>query len=501
MLQDVERILTPLTILLIGVFLYGYERPIRRSLKEMARNGDPSPALLDLARRRLLNEPVLVALIDLGGWVVSALGYALFLGFTGEPWPMILHGVMVNLITGLVTAVVVFFVLDHAVNAHLGPHFFPEGGSSKVPGVFRLTITMRLMGLFLAANVIPLWSFLQIYIESGRLGLSPAEELVLLKRGVLFLSLAALSMGLVLAFFVGHHFSVSLGAVVRVLQRIREGDFDTRALVTSNDEIGYTADVINEMTDGLKERDALKESMRAAREIQQGLLPRTPPVTPGLDVFGQSLYRDPTGGDYFDYLHLGTEGDRRLGLVIGDVSGHGLPAALLMVSARATLRHGLFDSDDLAQVFRGLGRQVYDDAKETGQFMTLFYLEIDRTGPAVRWVNAGHAPALVYNPDRDDFSRLEGRGPALGVVRDFPFPPQAGVLAAGSILVLATDGVWEAPNAQGEAYGLENLRQAIRVHRNRSAREIVAAVFEELDAYRGTGQHRDDLTLVVTKVL
>ena len=118
--------------------------------------------------------------------------------------------------------------------------------------------------------------------------------------------------------------------IIQTLQGVRNGIFDKKVRGTSNDEIGYTGDVINEMTEGLKERDRIRQSLDIAMEVQQHLLPRSDPNINKLDIAGKSIYCDGTGGDYFDYHDLSHGDQKKLGVAIGDVSGHGISAALLM---------------------------------------------------------------------------------------------------------------------------------------------------------------------------
>ena len=114
-----------------------------------------------------------------------------------------------------------------------------------------------------------------------------------------------------------------LKEIIQVLKRIRQGQFDERVQVVSNDEIGYTGDVINEMTDGLKERERLKQSLDIAKEVQQNLLPDKDPELEGLDIAGTSIYCEETGGDYYDYLMTDESGRKKVCVVVGDVADHG----------------------------------------------------------------------------------------------------------------------------------------------------------------------------------
>ncbi len=129
-----------------------------------------------------------------------------------------------------------------------------------------------------------------------------------------------------------------------------------------------------------KEHRRVRQSLSLAMEVQQNLLPQSDPEVEGLDIAGISIYCDETGGDYYDYLGLNDPRKGNISIVVGDVSDHGIPSALIMATARAIIRHGSSLSDGVERVVSDANRQLVDDLKETGRFMTLFYTEIDRPG-------------------------------------------------------------------------------------------------------------------------
>jgi sigma-B regulation protein RsbU (phosphoserine phosphatase) len=155
------------------------------------------------------------------------------------------------------------------------------------------------------------------------------------------------------------------------VRKVQHGLFETRVRVTSNDEIGYTGDVINAMTEGLIERDRIKQSLSLAKEIQQNLLPKDTWKLDGFDMAGKSEYCDETGGDYFDFIHAVGGEDHKLGVVIGDVSGHGISSALLMATVRSALRQRAFHPGSAAQIISDVNRQLVQDI-EPSQFRPCF---------------------------------------------------------------------------------------------------------------------------------
>ena len=311
--------------------------------------------------------------------------------------------------------------------------------------------------------------------------------------------LAASAMAVALAsLLLSGRFTRDLHKLVAATRRLGRGDFGARVDIRSRDEVREVGDAFNEMIPALEERLAIKEALDLAREIQQSLLPAEPPAIPGLDVAGTSRYCDETGGDYYDFLE-DCCGRGRLAVCVGDVSGHGIPAALLMASARAFLRSQSGRAPSPAAALSEINRLLYQDTYGTGHFMTLLLMEFDESG--VTWARAGHDPALVYDPEADSFEELSGPGLALGLAPEHAYADQRREgLTPGLVFCLATDGVWEARNAAGEPYGKERLRACIREHAARPAAEVVEAVAGDVAAFRGGCPGEDDVTLVVVRV-
>ena len=284
-----------------------------------------------------------------------------------------------------------------------------------------------------------------------------------------------------------------------VLERVSKGDLSRLVPVATNDEFGVIAGHTNTMINGLRHRIQLLTALKLAEEVQQNLLPQKPPSLVGLDVAGTSKYCDETGGDYYDYLAF-SEGT--LGVVVADVSEHGVGAALLMTTARALIRQRAAMAGDIARIVTDVNQELNKDVKETGRFMTMFFLKIDVSSKTLHWVRAGHDPAIVYDPGEDTFDELAGEGMALGVDRkiDFHEFSRQG-WTAGSVIVLGTDGIREALNMEGEMFGLDRLRQAIRRNVTKSADAMLKAIFDELSAFRRKAPQQDDMTLVVVKLL
>ena len=196
-----------------------------------------------------------------------------------------------------------------------------------------------------------------------------------------------------------------------------------------------------------------KKSLVLAGEVQKSLLPKVPPTINGLDIAGLSEPCEEIGGDYFDFLQPVGQAASAPGVLtvaVGDIAGHGVDSALLMATARAVLRDRYRSSESLSITVNELNHALITDFLSTHQFMTLFALEIGHTHQTIRWVRAGHDPALLYRPDTDQFMDLEGPGMVLGVARDIHFKESVvNDVPAGSIVALGTDGIWEAFNPAG----------------------------------------------------
>ena len=251
-----------------------------------------------------------------------------------------------------------------------------------------------------------------------------------------------------------------------------------------------------------QERDRLRHSLELAREVQQKLLPRKNPVIAGLDIAGRSIYCDETGGDYYDFVPLKGDGNNALGVVVGDVSGHGISSALIMATVRALLRQRMSSPGSISQVITDVNRQLAADIGESGQFVTLFLLCVDPVSRNLNWVRAGHEPAIFFDSVSGQFEGLGGEGMALGVEPDTVYTDnEKDNFNPGSIIVLGTDGTWESRNSSGEMLGKVVINNIIRETASQSAAEILDTIITKIVGFQGAKMSQDDLTLVVVKAV
>lgn len=286
-----------------------------------------------------------------------------------------------------------------------------------------------------------------------------------------------------------------------VARRIGNGDLTAKFHDTGSREFAALAAALNSMTQQLRDRVKLRESLALAMEVQQGLLPAESPAIDGLDIAGRSIYCDQTGGDYYDYLDLSEVGPGAVGVAVGDVVGHGVAAALLMTTARAILRSHASRPGELGELMTQMNRLLSSDTGAGGRFMTLLFMIIDRHAGTIRWVNAGHEPALLFDTGTREFIDLQGGDIPLGIEPSYRFEElRFAGLREGQVLLLGTDGIWESRDPQGRWFGKKILRDLLREHADKPAEQIAGIITTALDRFRGSRPQEDDVTLVVIKV-
>ena len=244
-----------------------------------------------------------------------------------------------------------------------------------------------------------------------------------------------------------------------------------------------------------------KKALMLAAEVQRSFLPQASPRLRGLDIAGKNIPCDEVGGDYFDYLPGDERSSDSLSVVVGDITGHGVDAALLMTGVCSFLRSRVSRSGTIAEIISEMNRHLTLDVFDAGRFMTLFYLALDLGERRLRWVRAGHDPAVLYDPRKDVFHELKGRGVALGLSESFEYEENSVTgVGEGQIIAIGTDGIWEAHNRHGEMFGKERFKDALRRSSEMNVEGIIEAIFEELKEFTAGVRPEDDVTLVVLRV-
>jgi len=243
-----------------------------------------------------------------------------------------------------------------------------------------------------------------------------------------------------------------------------------------------------------------KKALELAGEVQKSLLPERSPVVPGLDVAGSSIASEIAGGDYFDYLEGLDAEHPSLTVAVGDISGHGVEAALLMTTARGFLRMRAAQPGSPSQIVTEMNRHLSNDLDGSGRFMTLFYLHLDPENHSAQWVRAGHDPAMIYCPVLDKFTELGAdAGLPLGVTSESVYAEQVNDLHPGQIIAIGTDGIWEARDSSGTMFGKDRFKEVLRENGEKSSKEILDAVFGSVREFTDGAQPEDDITLVIVK--
>jgi serine phosphatase RsbU (regulator of sigma subunit) len=284
--------------------------------------------------------------------------------------------------------------------------------------------------------------------------------------------------------------------------QIATGDLDVSFSGHGGREYLELAAGLDTMCRDLKERLELRSSLEVAMDVQQHMLPSDVPVNPSLDIAAFSTYCDETGGDYYDFPEVANVEQVEDGSVlvaIGDVTGHGIAAALIMASARAAMRTRLRQGGTLGEVLGDVNDVLVADTPD-GKFMTFMSILINADGSSFRWAGAGHDPPLLFNSNTRNFSEPNGGHIPLGIMSNQVFDEYESLLGpVGSILLTGTDGIWETANPEKELYGKERLRAVIMDHADESAQLIGDAIIEDLNLFRGSDRPLDDVTMVVVK--
>ena len=257
-----------------------YERPIRDFLNNKFHGVPMTGEAETAARRRLLNEPFFLIAFDMAIWITAAVFYSSMMWKYNWGDYGIADNFYRNLFTGLITSTIAFFVLQRILQHALAPVFFPKGGLSAIPKTIRIRIGTRLGAMLLACNLVPFFAILLSSIGLFQNVQNPNDLLDELRTSLIVDSLVFICVGFWVTFLVSSNLTRPLTDIIQVLRKIREEQFDEKVRVTTNDEIGYTGDAINEMTEGLKERDFIKKTFGkyVSEEIRDEILSGKTPL-------------------------------------------------------------------------------------------------------------------------------------------------------------------------------------------------------------------------------
>jgi phosphoserine phosphatase RsbU/P len=260
------------------------------------------------------------------------------------------------------------------------------------------------------------------------------------------------------------------------------------------------AELAHSLATEAAQRERVNREMEIAREVQERLFPQEMPTLPGATLAGFCRPALGVGGDYYDVFDLG---EGRTGLAVGDVSGKGISAALLMASLRASLRGVTLDNPrDFANLMDKVNRLVFESSA-SNRYATFFFAAFDPITRGLECVNAGHNPPILLRTGLDGKTqtlRLEADGPVVGLLPLAPYTEQVMTLAPGDLLLLYTDGISEAMTHDDEEWGEERLIAAAEKVKDKPACEILRDIFDATDAFTAGAPQHDDMTLLVLKL-
>ncbi len=316
---------------------------------------------------------------------------------------------------------------------------------------------------------------------------------------VLFFLVEFVTLGMVVS--MGRSITRALTALLRGTARLREGNLRYRIPIEGRDDLWEVADNFNQMAVELEkareleiEKERLEGELNLARQIQARLLPGELPIVPRTELAGLSVPARQVGGDYYDILPLP---DGRLGLIIADVSGKGVPAALLMSSFRAALLSQRLEVHGPAETMSRLNRFLHRSV-EPGRFVTAFLSVMNPETGEVVYTNAGHDPPCWIRPT-GHLTQLREGGLVLGLFGDSRYDEAKVTLEEGDLLALFTDGVTEAQNEFEEFWGEERLVEILRLHTQKSCRRLLQDILDEVRSFAGEQGQSDDITLLFAR--
>jgi serine phosphatase RsbU (regulator of sigma subunit) len=293
----------------------------------------------------------------------------------------------------------------------------------------------------------------------------------------------------------------NLTILTKEAENLARGNLAARVPVVSKDEFGTLAQAFNRMAQDLSEnqkhlveRERMHKELEMCRRIQEELLPRQTFRSGAVEVKGVSIPAQEVGGDFFNYFPMP---GGILALLIGDVSGKGLPAALLMANLQATIQARLPLELDLAKLAEQLNGEIVANNAET--YLTLFLAVLDPQSLKLRYINAGHNPQFILHSD-GSVEQMQSTGRPIGLLQGSDFEEKSVLLKNEDSLFFYTDGLIEAVNGAGEEFGMERLEALLVEERSRGLEGMLANIESEANRYREGIEAGDDATMMLLKI-
>jgi sigma-B regulation protein RsbU (phosphoserine phosphatase) len=272
-------------------------------------------------------------------------------------------------------------------------------------------------------------------------------------------------------------------------------------------QLAQAVKIVREMDEKERERDAKERmqlenarvfrEMEIAKQIQLSLLPAEPPRHAGVSLAGRCKPATHVGGDYYDFFR---HGESCIDMVIADVSGHSVGAALIMAETRTVLRAQASLDKSVGQILASLNELLFDDLSGAELFITMFYLRFEPARRTLVYANAGHNPPLIFREGVTSCTELDAEGLILGVKRDVLFEEKAIQLQDRDLVLLYTDGITEAQNPAGDFFGTSRLCALLSSSLNRDVDEIIDTILSEVESFAQSSTLNDDISMIAFKL-
>lgn len=290
----------------------------------------------------------------------------------------------------------------------------------------------------------------------------------------------------------------------RGAQSIGKGDLDYIVKVATGDELEDLSNSFNKMAFDLKiqikkvedttrDKERIERELQIANEIQKSFLPLKSPEIEGYTLTGKNIPAREVGGDFYDFIELG---DNKIGIVIADVSGKGVPAALFMAISKTLLHVNAKKILDPIEALNEVNSILVEES-ESGMFVTIFYAILDSKNHTLTFINAGHNPPLLLKESEKDIILLKAKGIAIGVTEEANLESKEIKIEKNDILFLYTDGVTEAVNVNDEEFGNVRLKEIIIKEKDNSPDDLIEKILKEIKQFEGKREQFDDITMVV----
>ena len=285
---------------------------------------------------------------------------------------------------------------------------------------------------------------------------------------------------------------------------LSEGNLEYRVKVNSGDELEDLAMSFNTMASDLrhqmnmveertKEKEKFEQELKIAHEIQKSFLPFKTPNVKGYNIAGVNMPAREVGGDFYDFIDLG---DNKTGVVIADVSGKGVPAALFMAISKTLVRVNAKRIMNPVEAILETNSILLEES-DSGMFVTLFYGIIDLENNTMSYVNAGHNPPILLHKENMAMTLLQAKGIPIGVKDEMNLELKEIDLKQNELVFLYTDGVIEAVNEKNEEFGLETIEKLITSHSDSKPEDIIESVLFEVKQFAGKRDQHDDITMII----